>query len=96
MSKSACKTIEPVNLRKFFWCKKGNLALEKNEVRINLEMRSPNTIETKAMEAITIPVLLGKDVKGQKTKMLLIEDNLIFETSTGYQSFETWEKIGGG
>jgi hypothetical protein len=69
--------------------------LEKNEVRINLEIRSPNTIETKAMEAITIPVLLGKDVKGQKTKMLLIEDNLIFETSTGYQSFETCEKIGG-
>ena len=94
MPATKCKNMSPVNLRKLFECKSATLNLKSYGVRINLSINFPNIVESKAMEIVTIPVFV-KGTGTQQTKMLILEESIIFETNTGYQSFDTCQKKGG-
>ena len=95
LDKQKCDKMEPVNIREMFKCKGAELKASDDSITIQLRVSIPKTLlNYKALQIETIPVFSydsGKTI----IKTLILKNKKVFETSTGYLSFDNCEKMGG-
>ena len=95
LSKQKCENMQPADIRELFKCKGAELKAINNDITIQLTVSIPNIlIDYKALQIETIPIFYydsGRTI----IKTLILKNKKVFQTSTGYLSFDYCEKLGG-
>ena len=95
LDEQKCSKLHPVNIRELFLCEGAKLQTNEKGVTIHLTVSIPNILhDNKAMKIETIPIFVNNE-KGTKIRTLLIKNKKVFETPSGYLSFDSCPKLGG-